>query len=226
MTNSTEPSFTCPVGESACAAVGEISRLKQELAEVSELVHTDTLTGLNNYRFLIPALEQELERTRRTGYATGFIMIDLDHFKRINDQYGHDSGNLALQHAARQIRASVRRIDLPCRYGGEEFAVILPSSTMPSIVQVAERIRKSLEDNPVQLPDTELNITASLGVSLYTQMTHGGALELIKAADKFLYEAKESGRNQVCHPPVKTEVASVSDEEKDALFSIFAGPKE
>jgi diguanylate cyclase (GGDEF)-like protein len=222
MTNSIEPSFICPVSHPNCDAINEIDRLRQELAEVSELVHTDTLTGLNNYRFLIPALEQELERTRRTGYATGFIMVDLDHFKRINDEYGHDSGNLALQHAARLLRASVRKIDLPCRYGGEEFAVILPSSTLESSIQVAERIRHSLETNPLDLPDIQLTITASLGVSLYAPTSYGDAQSLIKTADKYLYEAKENGRNQVSHEPLKTEVASVSDEEKDALFDIFS----
>ncbi len=222
MNDPSQQAVACPVGESTCEVIDEVHRLRRELAEVSELVHTDTLTGLNNYRFLIPALEQELERTRRTGYSTGFIMIDLDHFKRINDQWGHDSGNLALQHAAKLLRASVRRMDVPCRFGGEEFAVILPSSDLSSCIQVAERIRHTLEAHPLTLPKTELTLTASLGVALYSAVSAGGVEALIKSADKFLYDAKEKGRNRVCHAPLKPDLASVSEEEKGALFDIFS----
>lgn len=223
MNDSSQSGLVCPIGEPGCIVIDELQKLRQELAVVSELVHTDTLTGLNNYRFLIPALEQELERTRRTGYSTGLIMIDLDHFKNINDRYGHDNGNLALRHAAAMIRSSIRKMDIPCRFGGEEFSVVLPSSDLTSCIQVAERIRRNMMDTPVLLGDVSLTVTASMGLALYNTVSTGGAEALIKTADKYLYDAKKNGRNQVCHPPIKlAQAASVSEEEKGALFGIFS----
>ncbi|PIE43819.1 MAG: GGDEF domain-containing protein [Gammaproteobacteria bacterium] len=214
----------CPVGESHCAFLNELASLRDQLKEMASLVHTDMLTGLYNLRFMLPAIEREMERTRRTGLATGLIMMDLDHFKKVNDQWGHEVGNQALCHAASILRSSVRKIDIPCRYGGEEFAIILPSSDLFAVSQVAERIRSMLARSPLQTDGQSITLTASLGVEMYTSVSVGGAEELVKKADKYLYQAKQSGRNRVCHAVMTTQVASeVNEEEKNALFDIFVG---
>lgn len=214
---------TCPTSNESCEIISELTDLRDKVSELSELVHTDTLTGLSNFRYLMQALEQEMERTRRTGHATGLIMMDLDHFKKVNDQWGHDVGNQALILAARLIRAAVRKMDAPCRYGGEEFAIILPATDHHQTIQVAERIREMIEDTPLVFDQQELSLTASFGVDIYNAKVGGGVEEMIKRADSFLYQAKQEGRNRVCYAPIeiKPDLSSVSHDEKEALFGLF-----
>ena len=213
----------CPSNINACEIISELVTLRVQVSELSELVHTDTLTGLSNFRYFMGALEQEMERTRRTGYATGLIMMDLDFFKKVNDEWGHDVGNKALVQAAKLIRASVRKMDAPCRYGGEEFAIILPSTDRQHTLLVAERIRKQIASTPLQLEDNEISLTASFGLDVFTGVEMGNAEEMIKRADGYLYQAKENGRNQGCIAAVKNKAdsSSVNQDEKDALFGLF-----
>jgi len=212
----------CPVGERQCVILDELISLRQTNAQLSALVRTDSLTGIYNYRFFIQSLEQEMERTRRSGQSTALILIDLDHFKKVNDTWGHDIGNNALVHTAQLMRQAVRRLDIPCRYGGEEFVIILPSTDLLTAIQVAERLRELIANTPLAAPHGEIKLTASLGVDVYD----GGEDQpekFVKRVDQQMYAAKREGRNRVCHAvsPGMESAGNVSCDEKDALFQLF-----
>lgn len=209
----------CPAGDN-CAYYEEVISLRTE-------VITDPLTGLYNVRYFRQALEQELERTRRTLISSAIMMIDLDHFKQINDTHGHEVGNLVLKQTARLIRDTTRKLDIQCRYGGEEFVVILPTTELMLAAHVAERLRESIESTPVFLADDNyISVTASIGLALHSADAPLTATELINTADEQLYRAKEQGRNQVCYPRVEVPDTQVSGDEKDALGSMFGGHEE
>jgi diguanylate cyclase (GGDEF)-like protein len=200
--------------------LAEIERLKQECKVLAELSQTDPLTGLFNYRYLVAALEREMERTRRTGLPTGIIMIDMDHFKGINDTYGHQAGNEALKWAAKVWRQATRRFDILCRYGGEEFAIILPGIRLPQAVVTAERLRSMISSSPIFFDGTEVTLTASFGVDIFNVREKLSVDDLIKRADGYLRQAKTRGRNCVCYEEVKTASipSEVTKEERAALF--------
>lgn len=209
----------CPAGDD-CPWPVEVAKLESQLL-------SDPLTGLANYRHFSQALDQEMERTRRSGASTSLVMIDIDYFKKVNDSWGHEAGNIALQAMADCMRNCFRKLDVVCRYGGEEFAVILPATEALVAVQVAERLRKSIEAMVVDISDTQttamsINLTASLGVGIFTRHSKLNGKELVQQADEFLYQAKQQGRNQVCYAINKLESeAEVTVDEKDALNSIF-----
>ncbi len=210
----------CPVGEAECQLLDELVDLRQASCELEKLVHTDTLTGLFNYRHFTVAIEQELERTRRTGQPTTMILMDLDHFKKINDTWGHEAGNRVLCRTSELIIQSLRKIDIPCRYGGEEFAIILPSTQLPLAVSVANRLREAIMETAVETGDEKIEYTASMGVDTYIMGDAVTAEEFIKQVDSQLYRAKDEGRNRVCHRPYDQlrPDTEVSQEEKRALF--------
>lgn len=213
------PGNQCPAGDD-CAYYEEVIGLRME-------VITDPLTGLYNVRYFRQALEQELERTQRTLISSAIMMIDLDHFKRVNDTHGHEVGNRVLQHTARIIRDTTRKLDIQCRYGGEEFVVILPTTELMLAAHVAERLRDSIESTPIFLDDDRfLSITASIGLALHSADEPLTATELISVADQQLYRAKQQGRNQICYPRVAVPDTQVSGDEKDALGSMFGGSHE
>jgi PleD family two-component response regulator len=109
---------SCPAGDDKCTNLTEVKRLQEEIKQLAALVRTDELTRLFNFRYFNQALSLEMERTRRSGQPTCLIMLDLDHFKEVNDVYGHEAGNIVLRHISSLIRKTVRRLDIPCRYGG------------------------------------------------------------------------------------------------------------
>jgi len=211
----------CPVGVDDCRWLEELSTLKSENAELKQLVTTDTLTGLHNFRYFREMLNKEMEQTRRVGRPTGLIMIDLDHFKAINDEWGHEGGNQALILAARVFRQAVRLSDIVCRYGGEEFAIILPQTTLPTAVNVAERVRLWLEQSVVEFDGQQFSLTASFGVGIISPGQQMTAEAFIDSVDQYLYQAKQQGRNRIAHADFSAQPAetSVSREEKSALFS-------
>ena len=217
-----DPEQLCPLnGHAVCPLLEEYRRMKAEIGRLRELSQTDSLTGLFNLRYLLNALEGEMERTRRTGLPTSLIMIDLDRFKYINDTYGHEFGNEALRSASRNWRESMRRIDIPCRYGGDEFAIILPGTHLQQALYTARRLKNSLEDLILKHEKERVNMTASLGVEAYTESDRACTVEdFIKKADLYLLEAKAKGGNCVCHDKDKTAKTSdgITLKKRQALF--------
>ncbi len=184
----------------SAAGMGRIGwmlhRAQQELAMASV---TDEMTGLYNHRHFVQRLDDEIRRCQRYGHTTGLILIDLDHFKQVNDKHGHVVGDQALRHAADRLREQLRRTDLPARYGGEEFAIILPETPLSQAVLLAERLRTTLRDSPLPLDGgCFLRITLSAGVAAFPSPGLAGGLDLVRAADACLYRAKGEGRDRVC----------------------------
>lgn len=215
----------CPVGKNDCDILAAVTALHQQLNELSALVRTDPLTGIANYRHFHQALEREIERTQRNLQPTALIMVDIDFFKKVNDTWGHEIGNQALIHIARLLLQEVRKLDIPCRYGGEEFAVILPETDLRQTVQVAQRIRLAIQNSPLAMDhDKALSLTASLGLAVHSGGHSTTVEELVAEADHYLYQAKRGGRNQVCHAEIPSFDA-VSTEEKDVLSTLFGRKK-
>lgn len=177
--------------------IGE--RIVELEQRIMSLAMTDHLTGLLNRRAFMERLEAEINRSRRCSGELGIIIIDLDHFKLVNDKYGHQAGDLVLQKISHSMCRTCRSYDFVGRYGGEEFIACLPGTNLELSIKIAERIRNSLEGSEIKLPDREksIKVTASFGVACMEE----GAIEsidsLIKKADKALYQAKNAGRNQV-----------------------------
>src|SRR4030042_1188309 len=194
------PPSSCPLGMDNCSLHQEVQRLQDECQRLLELSQTDPLTGLFNRGYFLTALAKEMERTRRTGFPTGLIMVDLDHFKKVNDTYGHQVGDRALRWVSRLWEEKIRRLDIPCRYGGEEFAVILPGTRLPQAVALAQRLRPTLAAGVFPLGNgLALSLTASLGVDGYAAQENLTIEGFIRRADRFLLEAKARGRNLVRH---------------------------
>lgn len=167
--------------------------------------HVDPLTELWNRRALMDRLQQEWVRVQRYGGCFGVIMLDLDHFKQINDRHGHGIGDQVLCQVAGVLRARCRRCDLPARYGGEEFVVLLPESRAEGAAIVAERCRESIEQ--IRLPSgaNQIQATASFGVA--DSPGQASAEAVIHRADEALYQAKHTGRNRVrCGEPAPADV--------------------
>lgn len=213
----------CPLDNTTCVLLARIRELEDRCKELEALSQVDALTSFYNYRYLVKALSDEMERTMRTGLPTGLIMVDLDHFKRINDVYGHESGNRALKKAASIWRAIIRRIDIPCRYGGEEFVIVLPGTRLPQAVQTAERLRQALESQPIQFNGQNEVLTGSFGVAAFKYGDEMDVYELIEQADQFVFRAKEEGRNRVCFDKANLGLATVgvSAEEREHLVKCW-----
>ena len=165
-------------------------------AKVLQYATLDALTGLNNRRQFEVRLNQEIATTKRQRNPLCAMMIDIDFFKKVNDTYGHASGDSVLRTVASIIKEHLRESDIPSRYGGEEFAVLLPFTRIDEAKIVGERLRKAVEETPVPIDKKNINVTISMGLAEFTPDESGD--ELFKRADKALYEAKESGRNRVC----------------------------
>ena len=189
----------CPLGESGCEWLNELEKLRAQVSELSDLVAIDALTGLFNYRHFKTVLQTELDRSKRNGKPTSLVLVDVDHFKSINDSHGHEAGNLVLKQAADICRGQVRTTDVVCRYGGEIFAIIFPDTHLNLAVKVADRIREEIAATPVALETEEIDVTVSMGASVYMKTSVIDLVDFVDSVDKFLYEAKQSGRNCICH---------------------------
>ncbi len=177
-----------------------IDRLRYSFEASLEMAVTDQLTGLYNRRYLASHLSAMFDRAFWTGQPLSIMILDLDHFKSINDTYGHDAGDKVLQEFAERIKNSVRGIDLACRYGGEEFLVAMPDTDLRFASVVAERLRQEVANSPVVLNGgrDEINVTVSIGLaSSENGPKDDTSQRLIKRADEALYSAKNSGRNKV-----------------------------
>jgi diguanylate cyclase (GGDEF)-like protein len=179
-------------------ALREYDRKLQELnARLSEQVTRDPLTGLFNRRYLEDSLQRELALAKRQGFAVSVVMGDIDHFKNINDAYGHQAGDEVLKKLAGLLQTNSRESDICCRYGGEEFLLVMPNVPEGLAVQRAESLRMSITEMIVPFSTFRIRLTASFGVATYPKQGLDTD-SLIGAADEALYEAKELGRNRVC----------------------------
>jgi two-component system, cell cycle response regulator len=167
------------------------------LEQLEALSLTDALTGVPNRRSYEAALEREIARAQRHRHALSLALLDIDHFKRVNDTYGHPDGDAVLQSFARTVTGALRRGDSLYRYGGEEFVVLLPHADGAGAGIAARRIIAAVAAAPITLATTTLPITASAGVACL-DLARGDGLALVGRADAALYEAKRGGRNRVC----------------------------
>jgi len=167
-----------------------------EIEEVSRRARTDALTGLPNRRAFNEQLETLLAQADRFGHAVSLIMVDLDHFKTVNDTWGHEAGDIVLRAIAETLQEGVRTVDVCARFGGEEIAILLPQTALVGASELADRLRKAVETRPIHALGNEIKVTVSCGVACYPD----GVLTkeaLFAAADRALYDAKHAGRNCV-----------------------------
>ncbi len=167
--------------------------------EIYRLTIIDALTQVYNHRYLMEYLDRELLRCTRYQRPLSLVMFDVDRFKSINDQYGHLGGDFALRELASIIHKLIRREDLFARYGGEEFALILIESGLSIAIEVAERIRRTVERHPFRFEDKVFNITVSMGIAELHKGETISPHEMVRRADDFLFKAKRNGRNQVVY---------------------------
>ena len=172
-------------------------QLVEQNKELREQASTDFLTGLLNRREADQLLEYGSSRARHSDYPVGFIMIDLDHFKRINDTYGHPAGDAVLAHLGGILKNHLRSSDIVARYGGEEFLVVVAEPRREAILALAEVLRSLIERNPTEVNGHRLKVTASFGVAVSHVSTERAAREAVGKADAALYAAKGKGRNCV-----------------------------
>jgi len=179
----------------AVGTLRDITKRVQSRQQLLELARTDGLTGLNNRKHFFELAEREVTRAARYGSPLTVLMIDLDHFKRVNDTYGHDAGDAVLRHFSQLMSEAMRDADILGRYGGEEFIVLMPQTDASQGREAGERLRKLVEESPTPWSGGSIHHTASIGLASSRSVL---ALEnLIKKADEAMYQAKHEGRNRV-----------------------------
>jgi len=188
--------------------------IKQAMDKMAELSTKDELTDLYNRRYFMEFAEREVSGAARYGHNLALCMLDLDNFKLVNDSHGHPAGDAVLRETARLLRESIRQYDLPCRYGGEEFAVIMPNTRLVDAEKFCERLRQKIEDTPVGYDSKEIRFTVSIGMAQFSPAADKSLADLIKRADNGLYAAKLQGRNRV--------VAAADPPEKQAAGAMHA----
>jgi diguanylate cyclase (GGDEF)-like protein len=175
------------------------SKLTSSNRSLEELTVTDDLTGLNNMRFMTQYLDKQFEVYARYERPLSIMMIDLDHFKQVNDQHDHLTGSEMIQRVGRIIKENTRSSDIKARYGGDEYIIAMPETTEDSARLVGERIRQAVEGFGLvaQLGNKEVRVTASIGIGTFSKTRHKSYKDLVRDADQALYRAKHQGRNQV-----------------------------
>ncbi len=184
------------------ALQNELKEKNRELQELLQKVEfmaiTDPLTGLYNRRRFYDALKKEFASTRRYNYPLSCMLIDIDHFKRINDRYGHIAGDEVLKEVAHILSSSTRETDILARFGGEEFILLLPHTTGENALKVAERMMKRIRGHTFKLGNFRISVTVSIGIASLSDLGEkDGEEDLIRYADAALYTAKEKGRNRI-----------------------------
>lgn len=165
--------------------------------EIYRLTTMDGLTQVHNRRYFDEQIDREISRARRYERVLSLVMLDIDHFKQINDQHGHLAGDYVLKQLASTVRMKIRREDVFARYGGEEFAIILPEIDLKGAKQFAEKVRQLVSKQLITFDKNHIPVTVSVGVAVL-KPEHREAADLMSAADAKLYEAKTGGRNRVC----------------------------
>lgn len=183
-------------------------RLKSMTEKLEVLAITDGLTKVYNHRYFREALQKEFNRSKRLNKYLGLIMIDMDYFKTINDDYGHQTGDKVLEKVARTIQDNIRNIDTVARYGGEEFTVILPESNGRDCLETAERLRKKIEEIEILEDGKTLKVTASLGVAIYPECADSESA-LVNAADSALLMVKNQGKNSVLYFKNQNDIINI-----------------
>ncbi len=218
--------LTIPLSRSSLETLRSLKEMTGRLRRLEELAVQDTLTGLYNFRHFRQRLSVELERVRRTENPCSLIMIDLDRFKPVNDEYGHQTGDELLRQVADIIQASIRTVDVPIRYGGDEFAVILPDTDTRAAERIARRIRENVEKDP---RTAQYGVTGSFGLATHRYFDDESEEALVERADQAMYRAKSEGGNKVwtaeqeARPEAPT---AVSAPERDALYIQLARMKD
>jgi diguanylate cyclase (GGDEF)-like protein len=197
-------------------AVGPDAWLQAVVDGLIDLSSRDALTGLANRRHFELVLASEVDRVARAGEPALVLMIDIDHFKRVNDTHGHAAGDAVLQAVARALADCIRPMDTLARIGGEEFAMVLPNCQPSFGSVVAERIRRHVELRPVTAGPALIPVTVSIGGAFAPQWVRSSAKLWVERADQQLYRAKSTGRNRTCLE--RTVASPVSAEEKGLLF--------
>lgn len=174
----------------------ERTQLQQTIHELTELSLRDPLTALFNRRGLNERLIEEWSRARRYGAPLSLMMVDIDHFKRINDQHGHGVGDVAIGHVARLLTRDRRVSDIVARYGGEEFVLLLPHTPLEGALSLAERLRYLIERSPYRTAQGDAQLTVSMGVAAFEPSLREAG-DLLELADRALYRSKRDGRNRV-----------------------------
>lgn len=197
-----------------------LKELRLACKRLQEEAIIDFLTRLYNRRFFEDQLELAIERAKRDKVPFSLIILDLDHFKKINDQFGHLIGDQVLQEVANLIKKNVRKVDIPARYGGEEFAVIMPGTGLEGALSAAKRLKRSIENFRFGTKERPIRITASIGVGTYRPFESLGAEEFLAQVDQLLYAAKQGGRNCIVHEDIRLRSSpeGLSSEEKKALL--------
>ncbi len=173
-------------------------KLKENQTKLEHLNQTDTLTGIYNRQYFDNALDLQWDLASRSQSSLSILFLDLDFFKRVNDEYGHIIGDKALCHAANIMQETAKRkSDMIARYGGEEFAIILPSTQHKVALELAENIRKHLEETPLIHGELTIKLTVSIGINCVVPNNQKSCLSFLEQADQALYQAKSSGRNCV-----------------------------
>lgn len=200
----------------------KIKELQEENLKLRSLALIDNLTGLGNKRFFWMQLETEMARTKRTGHTCTLMMIDLDNFKALNDTLGHLEGDRFLMEFGKLLHDNCRSTDLPCRYGGDEFALIMPATLVPEAVRTGKRLKSVLGDVP---QTNQPPVSLSIGISEYTSYSTYDMNDFVRAADMAMYTAKGSGKDQISIDPnwkeIHIEDNEVNRDERDALFTDY-----
>ena len=176
----------------------------EDLGALADLARRDALTGLANRRSFEEAVQREVSRARRAGTALAVVALDVDHFKRVNDTYGHAAGDLVLAEVAARAQRALRAEDLLARVGGEELAALLPGATLAAAAEVAERIRNAICGTSIPAAGAAVDVSVSLGCAALSAEEKEAAA-LLARADARLYDAKRSGRNRVVWAPVAAQ---------------------
>jgi two-component system, cell cycle response regulator len=192
--------FIFPLLRAQVKEQGKLREMTQTLSARSETLEhaalTDALTGMQNRRYFDDALKEYLGEFKRIGKPVGLMVLDLDHFKSVNDTHGHDVGDEVLRRVAQCLKDFTRYHDVAARVGGEEFAVVAPNMDLDGLKKFAERIRKAIAELVIESGNVRLKVTSSFGLALWDSRESGEAF--YKRADQMLYAAKEQGRNRVC----------------------------
>ena len=198
---------------------GSVGWMQAVIDGLCQLSSRDALTGLSNRRQFELALSREVDRVARAGEPALLLLGDIDHFKRVNDEHGHNAGDMVIRAVAQALQDCIRPMDTVARLGGEEFAVILPNCPPAFGYTVAERIRSKVRKSSVAVAQgVDVHVTISLGGAFAPQWVRSSALLWIERADQQLYQAKAQGRDRTCLE--QAAVMQVSAEEKSLLFAV------